>query len=178
MKNSSVEDFISKLYDDYYLFIYKFCLVKLKNPENAADCCQDVFTTAMTKLAKEPQEILKPKSWITTIAGFTVMSYQKKQAISQRRNIPIDDLEISDNNAAVIETIENLALGDIKLENILHRIKEAVSEKEHDIYNKYFREGHTIKSIADDNNISYDAAKSRIKRIKYKIKTIVFDVLS
>src|SRR3954452_11461840 len=77
----------AEIYDKYADRLHDFCIGMLRDRDAAADCVQDTFVTAATKLVqlREPERL---RPWLYAIARHEALSRIR----DRRREMPSDEL--------------------------------------------------------------------------------------
>ena len=141
--------YIENIIERYGSAVYSYALLKLKNPDDAADVYQNVFLKLFEKkphFASEPQL----KSWLfKTTFNFSMDILRK-----QNREC---------------ELTEDIAVNDKEHYGFYDRI-EALAPKYRDAVYLYYGEGLKIADIAKVLDISAGGVKARLSRARKMLK--------
>lgn len=136
--------------DKYYNKIYNYCLVKMKNEDDAYDCVQQVFYILLVKLSKV--ELTNNISlWLYRTADKVISRYWKKN----KKHIDLDSITEADNS--------------VQFENSYEIVETLISQEEISLLEKYYLKGMTVEELSFQYNISTAAMYKRIERLKFKL---------
>ena len=152
----------------YYDDVYHLCFTRLKSEEDAADVTQNVFL-----LFQEKYDELKDvnlKAWLYKVADykiqeqFRVIAKREKELVYAGMFTPqisTDILyEIEEDNKVTPEEIEE------KKEGIL----ASLSEKELELFEMVYTKRMKYSELSKALNLSEPAVRTRVYRLKLKIK--------
>ena len=138
------------LLDKYYTKIYNYCLVKMKNEDDAYDCVQQVFYILLVKLDKV--ELTNNISlWLYRTADKVVSRYWKKN----KKHFDLDSITEADNS--------------FQFENSYEILETLISQEEISLLEKYYLKGISVEELSIQYNISTAAMYKRIERLKVKL---------
>lgn len=140
-----------KLYSD---LVYKICIVRLANKENAEDAMQNVFMKLFDKSPQFKSE-QEEKAWIIRVSINMCKDFQK--SFWQRNTVSIDDIQ----EIAVDTDIENRQ----RLIDIFR-----LSPKYRTALQLYYYEGYSEKEIADILHIAEKSVAMQLYRARKKLK--------
>lgn len=148
---------VEEIWKDLHQELEKFILHKVKNVEICQDLLQDVFIKIQLNI-HTLSDSSKLTSWIYQLTRNTIADYYRKTNFDAQ----INDFQIAEN-----ENEEPLysALSDCinsKISKLPKKYKQA-------ILLTYF-DNKSQKDLANDLNISYSGAKSRVQRAKEILK--------
>lgn len=146
------EEFAVK-YDKYSPTLYRICVLRLGNKQDAEDAMQNTFIKYCYKspvFSGEEEE----KAWLIRVAVNCCKDFQK--SFWQKNTVGL-------NEAASISTgvIEEA----VKLIDVFE-----LSPKNRVVLDLYYYEGYTIKEISDILRISEKSVSSRLSRARQKLK--------
>ncbi len=153
-----------KMYSDESDAIFRFCLVRVSNREQALDLTQEAFLRLWTSLNKG-EEILNVRAFLFTITRRLVIDWYRK-----KKSISLDSMMHKD---AAIEghveydpvdekTADNLEFGP-EGRYLLDKINNLTPAYRHSVYLR-FVEGLSPPEIGQILNISANAASVRVNR--------------
>jgi len=156
-KKGNTEAF-ARLYSTVYKDLYHIALYSLKNPHDASDAVSDTVLDAFCSIHKlrDPQKF---RSWIMTI-----LSAKIKRKIKDFSSIPD---EISDSD------ISEFDYDSVELRNAL----EKLDSKSKLILSMSVLGGYTSEEISKICNIKSGSVRSRLSRIKEKLRLELTSVL-
>ena len=152
----------------YYNDIYHLCLSRLKKEENAADVTQEVFLFFQEKYNELDDDYIK--AWLYKVADnkikeqFRTIAKREKELIygtvfgSQTSTDILYEME--EENKATPEELEE------KKKNIL----SSLSEKELELFEMVYTKHMEYKELAKALNVSEHAVRTRVYRLRLKIK--------
>lgn len=154
--------------DLYYYDIYHLCLVRLKTHEDAADVTQEVFLF-FQEHCNELDDVLIRK-WLYSVANnkikeqFRIIAKREKELIFGTvfgSQISTDILyEMEEDNKVTPEELEE------RKKSIL----SSLSEKELELFEMVYTKHMEYKELAKALNISEHAVRTRVYRLRLKIK--------
>jgi len=147
------------IWNDFRAELFGFIKARINNSETAEDILQDVFIKIHLN-AKSLNENDKLTSWAYQITRNTIIDYYRKKKIISypedfERNFP-EEL-YSENNDFI---------------DCLKPFINQLPEKYKDALYKTTYHKMSQKEYAQENNLSYSAAKSRIQRARQKLKVL------
>lgn len=115
---------IEKIYDKYYMDVYRFVIALSKDPHVAEDVTQETFIKAMKGIEKFKGDC-DIRVWLCQIAKNTFYTYAKKH---QRENTDFEEVMLSAPSDCdfVKDTIDKEQ--SIKIHKILHSMSEPYKE--------------------------------------------------
>ncbi|REH54875.1 RNA polymerase sigma (SigZ) subunit [Tenacibaculum gallaicum] len=154
---------IKILWDDLHQELYRFILSRVKNEEDSKDILQEVFIKALTKI-DTLKDTSKLTSWVYQICRNVVLDYFRKKQTSKEGHTDIEFPEEAkeDNTYTKLSTCING-----KISNLSEKYKEAILLTSFKDYSQL--------QLAQDKNISYSGAKSRVQRAKNLLKEDILD---
>ncbi len=149
-----------KIYESQSDAIFRFCLIRVSNREQALDITQETFLRLWQSLQKG-LEIRNDKAFLFTVAGRLIIDwYRKKKSISLE-SIMYKDEEI-DHEPALEVTANNLDSG-AEGRYLLDKINELSPPYRQPVYLR-FVEGLSPVEIGQILDISTNAASVRVNR--------------
>ncbi len=160
-------DLICKM---YYESIYKFCLNRLNNEDDASDITQDVFLFFQEKA--DTLEDIHIKAWLYSVANLKIKEFLRKHG-KEIAVASLANFDIEDETANIIDMFENLSDFDIeKIDKYREIIFNHLNEREKLLYQKHFIEGKSHSQIAEEMNISVKNVSVMISRMCKKIELL------
>lgn len=146
------EEFAVK-YDKYSPTLYRICVLRLGNKQDAEDAMQNTFIKYCYKSPEFSGEE-EEKAWLIRVAVNCCKDFQK--SFWQKNTVGL-------NEAASISTgvIEEA----VRLIDVFE-----LSPKNRVVLDLYYYEGYTIKEISDILRISEKSVSSRLSRARQKLK--------
>ncbi len=141
--------------------IFRFCLLRVSNREQALDITQETFLRLWQTLAAD-KEVLNDKAFLFTIARNLIIDwYRKKKSMSLDRMLQ-NDREETPFDVVDKTTLDNLELGP-EGRYLLDKIQELSPTARDPVYLR-FVEGLSPQEIAEILGISTNAASVRLNR--------------
>ncbi len=153
------------LWREHEPYIRKFCEYKLQSmPDYIDDCVQEVFLALLNAL-KNGKEIAYPKAYLTKIALNKINDLYKTEKKRQKTVVSLDDVnESTDFDFSLTEEISEEET-EKHLEEILSTLTDSEKKLIEDFYIKKIRQ----KEMAKEMNISENALRQQVFRLKRKI---------
>ena len=176
MSNDAMESINEKfyaIYKEYYRKISFYCQRRLQScPDIIDDCVQDVFLALLTQMQKGV-EIENVFLWLTSCANNRIYTIYRENSIQRTRQISIDSFDSVEmpDFATEKDPLQEILnkITDEEIEKYKDKIIENLSEKDKKLLNDLC-DGVKLKTIAERENLSLSAIKSRSSRLKSKIK--------
>lgn len=148
--------------------IFRFCLTRVSNREQALDITQDTFLRFWQSLSKE-EEIRNNRAFLFTIAHRLIIDWYRK-----KKSISIESMANNENDMVydVVDegTLEEIGLG-AESRFLLEKIKELPKTDQDPIYLR-FVEGLSPPDIGEILGISSNAASVRLNRALEQLRKI------
>jgi RNA polymerase sigma factor (sigma-70 family) len=144
------------IYDRYSDRLHDFCLGMLRDRDAAADCVQDTFTTAATRLTqlREPDKL---RPWLYAIARHEALRRIK----SLQRETPSDDLP---DHASPEHGPEELAARH-ELAELVTQAAGGLSDRDRAVLDLHYRHGLDGPELADALGVSATNANTLVSRL-------------
>jgi RNA polymerase sigma factor (sigma-70 family) len=149
------------IYDRYADRLHDFCLGMLRDRDAAADCVQDVFTTAATRLV-QLRERDKLRPWLYAIARHEALARLR----ARRREQPTDqvlDTHSSDPEPDVLAARSELAV-------LVAQAAGGLSERDHTLLELAYHQGLEGPELADALGVSPSNANTMLGRLRGTIE--------
>ena len=138
----------------------------LKSPEDAEEVVQDAFTKMYLYADKyHPQDGATFSSWMYTILNRVAFTRYRVQSIARGRNAELEPEHYESLPDAKAEFLEDLSIRD-EVIAALAKLPETAAK----ILRLQFIEGKTQEEIAESENLSIPAVKTRVHRAKKLFK--------
>ena len=152
----------------YYNDIYHLCLSRLKKEENAADVTQEIFLFFQEKYNELEDDYIK--AWLYKVADNKIK--EQFRAIAKREKELIFGTVFGSQTSTDIlyEMEEDNKVTPEELEEKKKSILSTLSEKELELFEMVYTKHMEYEELAKTFNISEHAVRSRVYRLKLKIK--------
>lgn len=145
------------IYDRYADRLYDFCAGMLRDRDAAADCVQDVFVTAATKLTQleDPDRL---RAWLYAIARHQAL----ERIRLRRREMPSDELpEQASGDADPATLVARHELADLIAEAC-----SGLSDRDRMVYELAYRHGLAGPELAKALGVSHTNANTLVGRLR------------
>lgn len=152
----------------YYDDVYRLCLSRLRNEEDAADVTQEVFM-----FFQEHYEELSDnniKSWLYSVANYKIK--EEFRAVAKREKELIYGTFFNKKSSAdlVYEMQLDNNVSAKEINEMKNTILSSLSEKELSLFEMVYTKHMEYSEMAKSLNISEGAARIRVCRLKAKLK--------
>ena len=174
-KENSLEDAVNEIIEKNYNSILNYCRYHLNDSAAATECTQEVFLLYIEKLKNI--EIQYPRAWLYRAADNLLNRYRRSAAKEKRILMPLlDSVDTEDSesgNGLVYEqNLEQVLYEKMDIDSSVKKILSQLEPDELSLYNLHFKEGRTLKELAQIYNTTTSAIKNRLYRLKLHIKKI------
>jgi RNA polymerase sigma-70 factor (ECF subfamily) len=149
------------IYQEHGDAIFRFCLVRVSNREQALDITQDTFLRLWQSLNKK-QDILNNRAFLFTIAHRLIIDWYRK-----KKSLSLESIKTGDEGDATYDIPDEKTLNNLESTAegrfLIDKIDELTETSRHSIYLR-FVEGLSPQEIGDVLGISANAASVRINR--------------
>ncbi|MBJ7339360.1 RNA polymerase sigma factor [Mycolicibacterium sp.] len=147
----------AEIYDRYADRLYDFCVGMLRDRDAAADCVQDVFVTAATKLVqlREPDRL---RSWLYAIArseAFSRIRDRKREQLSE---------EIPDMPSGEADLVTQVAGSE--LAELIREASGGLSDRDRVVLELAYRQGLDGPELADALGVTPRNANTLVERMR------------
>ncbi|MCD8191479.1 MAG: sigma-70 family RNA polymerase sigma factor [Oscillospiraceae bacterium] len=156
------EEFIEKLYRQYYAKIFYYVRVLVKNPETAEDIAQDTFHEAINKIDAVTRHPT-PYYWLLKTAKNKALN-----TVTARQKLLLRIISLE--NAGAVPSaasVENQAIARVMLSR---ELKDFLGEDDYRFLQRAVFDGLSHAELAEEFGITVWASTKRLSRIKEKIK--------
>ena len=170
--------FLNRMYGTYArtLLVYSFSMLRAL-PDAfpmAEECVQETFERAMLRMNTLSRH-RSPERWLMNIC--------RKITLSRRRKL-LNRLRITGQPAPYEEIADTVPAGDNVEEWVLRndlferkqQLMDMLTEEERAVYRCYYEEDRSLKDSAETLNLSVNALRGAIQRIKGKLMQIMLSV--
>jgi RNA polymerase sigma factor (sigma-70 family) len=150
----------AEIYDRYADRLHDFCIGMLRDREAAADCVQDVFVTAATKLVqlREPDRL---RSWLYAIARSEALARiraRKREQLSEE----IPEMPSNDADMATMAARTELA-------DLIADASGGLSERDRVVLELAYRQGLDGPELAEALGVTPKNANTLVERLRETI---------
>ena len=147
----------AEIYDRYADRLHDFCVGMLRDRDAAADCVQDVFVTAATKLVqlREPERL---RSWLYAIARSEALSRirdRKREQLSEE----LPDMPSSEPDPATLAARGELA-------DLIHEASRGLTDRDRVVLELAYRQGLDGPELADALGVTARNANTLVERLR------------
>lgn len=163
-KKQIANEKLERDYNLYYINLQRFCMVKLKNQEQADDCVQECFFILYQHYMKDED--------IKNVAGFLYKIADNLIKVQWRENqkaetvIQIDSL--SDTIPAKTDEYS-----DLDYDLLAEKLLLTLNEKEKELYKLKYIDNKSLEEISTELNMTYQATAKRLSRLRQKVKDLI-----
>jgi RNA polymerase sigma factor (sigma-70 family) len=145
------------IYDRYADRLYDFCVGMLRDRDSAADCVQDVFVTAATKLVqlREPDRL---RSWLYAIARSEALARIR----DRKREMPseeLPDMPTAEADLATMAARNELAA-------LIAEASGGLSDRDRLVLELAYRQGLDGPELADALGVTHKNANTLVERLR------------
>ncbi|MGN0546861.1 MAG: RNA polymerase sigma factor [Acutalibacteraceae bacterium] len=153
----------------YYKSVYHYCFVKLQDQHTAEDITQDVFLFFQQKSPELSED--KIGNWLISVASKKVMDEFKANRKRPKDEVyeDIPDLEAERLLSEVEYSVE---ITEDEISRARNKIFSLLSPEEAALLKAVYEEHRKYSEIAESENISENALRIRISRLKAKVKAM------
>lgn len=168
-KTGDIEAF-SELVKYYERDIRAFLAVRINQQSEADDLAQETFIIAFNKIS-DFEEHRPLKAWLKGIALNLLKNYWRKhKAILVGTN---DELELLINDQIHQQSQEN----ESSYLEALSSCLKGLEPKVHDLLNKHYTFGFSIKELTTEYNVGHSTMTMRLHRIRDRLKVCIYQKL-
>ncbi|MDD7926372.1 RNA polymerase sigma factor [Actinomycetospora chibensis] len=149
------------IYRRYGDALHDFCLGMLRDPDAAADCVQDVFCTAATRLG-QLREHDKLRSWLYAIARHEALARLR----GRRREEVADELPDRPSPEHSLDTLAARR----ELADLVARAAGGLSDRDRTLLELHYRHGLDGPELADALGVSATNANTLVSRLRSTIE--------
>ncbi len=158
-----------KLERDYSLYfsnLQRFCMVKLKNSEQADDCVQECFYILYQRYMKDED--------IKNVAGFLYKIADNLIKTQWRENQKKETMVQIDSLSDVIPAKTD-EYSDTDYDLLAEKLLRTLNEKERELYKLKYIDNKSLDEISTELCMNYQAVAKRLSRLRQKVKDLITD---
>lgn len=156
----------------YYEDIYHFCYVRLRKEADAHDVVQDVFLFFQENYGGLDDDNIK--SWLFSVANNKIKEKFREIAKREKELILGTDYGVSEGADIVYETEQDYLIPDEEIEEKKKSILSQLTEKELKLFEMVYVKHLEYEELAKALDIAEGTARTRVYRLKNKIKEKVY----
>lgn len=151
----------AQIYDRYADRLYDFCVGMLRDFDAAADCVQDTFVLAATRLPqlREPDKL---RPWLYSIARNEAL----RRLRELRRETPSDELPDVQSDDAGPETLAART----ELADLIAEAAGGLTDRDRAVVDLAFRHGLSGPELADALGVSHTNANTMVQRLRQTVE--------
>ena len=157
---------IEEIMQNYTPYIYT--IIKNKNSNLTSEDIEEIISDVFLATWKNQEKLDLNKELSAYLVGITKNLYNKK--IRNQKNTI--DIDIYENILFEEENIE-LKIENTEKENLIMLIVNNMKQEDKNIFTLYYYNSRSIKDIANILNINENKVKSRLFRIRKKVKKVL-----
>ncbi len=151
----------AQIYDRYADRLHDFCLRMLRDRDSAADCVQEAFCVAATRLhqLREPDKL---RPWLYAIARTEALARLRER----RRETPFDELPDGESHDATPDT----AAARTELADLIANAANGLSDRDRVVFDLAFHHELSGPELADALEISHANANKIVLRLRRTVE--------
>lgn len=163
MKDTNINDKFGEIYEAESDSIFRFCLIRVSNREQALDITQETFMRFWQSLLKG-EEIRNNRAFLFTITHRLIIDWYRKKKSFSLDSLMHKETEEGEADYDLVDeaTLDNTDMG-AEGRYLLDKINKLSISYQHSVYLR-FVEGLSPPEIAEILGISTNAASVRINR--------------
>ncbi len=157
----------AKLERDYGLYfsnLQRFCLVKLKNHDQADDLVQECFYILYERYMKD-EDIKNVAGFLYKIAD-NLIKAQWRENQRAEKTVQIEDV-------ADIIPARTDEYSDIDYDVLAEKLLQTLNENEKELYKLKYIDNKAIDEISAELCMNYQAVAKRLSRLRQKVKDLI-----
>jgi len=157
---------------EYYAPVYRYCMSRLSNKEDAEDATQETFAVFSRKGHMLEQVHIRP--WLLTTAHHMVLKeYQRRSRVKDKQCVYDEEmLELSRRFRSFEEDIV-----DYYAERYIKEVYARLSDREKELFDLFSDNTVKIGDVAQMLGMDIHACSMRKKRLKDKCRDIMTEIL-
>lgn len=151
----------AQIYDRYADRLYDFCVGMLRDYDAAADCVQETFVVAATRLhqLREPDKL---RPWLYSVARNEAL----RRLRERRRETPADELPDAQSYDAAPDTLSART----ELADLIAEVAGGLSDRDRALLDLTFRHGLDGSELAGALGVSHTNANTMVHRLRGTIE--------
>lgn len=158
----------AKIAEQYYNDVYRLCYSRLKSEEDAADVTQDVFLFFQENYDELEDTFLK--AWLYAVANNKIKEQFREIAKREKELIFGTVFGWQPSTDELYEMMEENKVTPEELEQKKKDILSSLTEKELELFEMIYVKHKNYKELAKALNVSEHAIRTRVYRMRLKIK--------
>ncbi|MBO5066485.1 MAG: sigma-70 family RNA polymerase sigma factor [Clostridia bacterium] len=164
IKKQTANEKLRQDYNHYFINLQRFCMVKLKNKEQADDCVQERFFILYEHYMKGED--------IKNVAGFLYKIADNLIKTQWRENQRAEKIVQIEAVSDIIPTKED-EYSDTDYDAIAEKLLQTLSESDKELYRLKYIENKSIDEISKELNMNYQAVAKRLSRLRQRVKEMI-----
>ena len=165
MKNRKREKFFEKLFCEMYAPLLLYAKSVLHDAALAEDAVQETFRIA-TEKAESVMSCPKPNGWLVKTMRHVLFNMIRARTRYNKRVVSSDEIDYM--------TAQNYDEEEEKLTNLMY--SDLICQEDYELLKLIVFHEYTIREVAEKLNISVEACKKRVQRIKKRIAKSIHEV--
>lgn len=157
----TLDDTLNKIAELYYDEIFKFCLRRMQNENEAYDVTQDVFLALIDSYSKINPE--KVRKWLYETTKNKIADY----FWIKKKKIEYEQKSLGEGVYSLYDTISGE-----HIEHLKQTIISELSKEELELYKNHFIKNMNYEELCEKYNVKKDVMYKRISRLKSLLKEI------
>lgn len=153
----------------YYKSVYHYCFVKLQDKYTAEDITQDVFLLFQQKSSELCED--KIGNWLISVASRKVRN-EFKEIKKRPKDQVYEDTPDIEAERLLSEVEYSVSITEDEILKARDKIFKLLTPEEAELLKAVYEEHRKYSEIAESENISENALRIRISRIKSKVKAM------
>ncbi len=151
----------AEIYDRYADRLHDFCVGMLRDYDGAADCVQETFVVAATRLhqLREPDKL---RPWLYSVARNEAL----RRLRERRRETPADEIPDSQSDDAGPDTLSART----ELADLIAEVAGGLSDRDRALLDLTLRHGMDGTELADALGVSHTNANTMVHRLRRTIE--------
>jgi RNA polymerase sigma factor (sigma-70 family) len=151
----------AQIYDRYADRLHDYCVRMLRDRDGAADCVQEAFCVAATRLPqlRDPEKL---RPWLYAIARNEALARLRER----RRETPFDELPDIESHDATPDNVAARA----ELADLIAKATGGLSDRDRVVFDLAFHHGLSGTELADALEISHTNANKIVLRLRRTIE--------
>ncbi|MBR1812105.1 MAG: sigma-70 family RNA polymerase sigma factor [Clostridia bacterium] len=163
-----VSQYAAEIFLKYEGNLRCFCRQKLYKTDFVDDCMQEAFTVLLEALLKGKQ-LENPGHWLARVVRNIVVDYNNGVEFSRSHILSYDAEHLDNRPDMATEFIYDPHVSEKRQQQIINKILNELPPKKRLLFTLVHEHHYTIKDAAALMEISYDAARAMVYRIKLDI---------
>lgn len=152
----------------YYNDVYQLCLLRLRKEEDAADVAQEVFLFFQEHCDDLDDAYIK--TWLYSVANRKIKEEFRKIAKREKQIIFGKHATYSNSTELVYEMNIDNFITDEEIEKKKNSIIASLTKKELELFEMFYIKHMEYEEIANTLDITNNAVRTRVSRLKNKLK--------